>query len=145
MPGSFLPKEPASQCLRTSLGKINLLSFGNESRRGISVKGWSNLDSVSWTADGRALLASVRMLKGTTLLRTDLQGQALVLSKPEGGRATYTVRSPDGRHVALSGCTLNSNILDDGNFYAIRPHSAGKVVLPGALWLFKQPGGLSKC
>jgi serine/threonine protein kinase/dipeptidyl aminopeptidase/acylaminoacyl peptidase len=102
--------------LTISLGKINLLSFGNESPREILVKGWSNLDSVSWTADGKALLASVRMLKGTTLLRVDLQGQVLVLWKPEGGRATYAVPSPDGRHVALLGWTLDSNIWMMENF-----------------------------
>jgi len=47
------------------------------------VKGWSNLDSVSWTADGKHVFASVRMLKDTTLLRVDFQGRALVLWKPE--------------------------------------------------------------
>jgi hypothetical protein len=56
------------------------------------------------------------MLKGTTLLRVDLQGQVLVLWKPEGGRATYAVPSPDGRHVALLGWTLDSNIWMMENF-----------------------------
>jgi hypothetical protein len=80
------------------------------------VKGWSNLDSVSWTADGKALFVSVRMPKGTTLLRVNLQGQALVLWKPERDRATYAAPSPDGRHVALLGWTLNSNIWMMENF-----------------------------
>jgi serine/threonine protein kinase/Tol biopolymer transport system component len=113
---SLSPDGTRIALLTVSLGKIDLFSFGNASPREISVKGWSNLDSVSWTADGKALFTSVRMLKGTTLLRVNLQGQALVLWKPEGDRATYAVPSPDGRHVALLGWTLNSNIWMMENF-----------------------------
>jgi hypothetical protein len=99
-----------------SLGKIDLFSFGSESPREISVKGWSNLDSVSWTADGKHVFASVRMLKGTILLRVDFQGQALVLfgsrRRPRILRGSIIGRSPCG----ASRLDVKQQHLDDGEF-----------------------------
>jgi Tol biopolymer transport system component len=98
-PWALSPDGTCIAVLTRSLGQIDLLYLDGRPRRQITVKGWSNLDSVNWTADGEGLLTSARMQKGTALLDVDLRGQAHLLWNPEGGRGTYAVPSPDGRHL----------------------------------------------
>jgi hypothetical protein len=115
-PWALSPDGTCIAVLTRSLGQIDLLYLDGRPRRQITVKGWSNLDSVNWTADGEGLLTSARMQKGTALLHVDLRGQAHLLWNPEGGRGTYAVPSPDGRHLAILGWTVNSNIWMMENF-----------------------------
>jgi len=102
--------------LKNSEGKISILSVGREARRQIQVKGWNSLDAVAWTANGAGLLVSSRIEHASVLLYSDLQGNAQILWKHEGGMATFGIPSPDGRHLAMLGQTLNSNIWMMENF-----------------------------
>ena len=80
------------------------------------VKGWNSLDSLAWTADGKALFVSNQTEDASVLLHVNLQGNSQVLWKQEGGVGTLGIPSPDGRYLAIMGWTLNSNIWMMENF-----------------------------
>jgi len=96
---------------------VLLLSLGGRAPQEIRVKGWNHLDALVWMADGKGLFVSSRMQRGSVLLQVDLQGNSHILWKREGGMGTFGIPSPDGRHLAMMGWTLNSNIWMMENFY----------------------------
>jgi hypothetical protein len=49
-------------------------------------------------------------LTGATLLFIDLKGQVSAIWEQRGGLWTWDVPSPDGRHLAILGFTLDSNV-----------------------------------
>jgi serine/threonine protein kinase/dipeptidyl aminopeptidase/acylaminoacyl peptidase len=103
--------------LKSSEAQVSFLSVGRGDRREIRVKGWNSLDALAWTATGNGLLVSSRMQGGSVLLHVDSQGgNPHVLWKQEGGMATFGVPSPDGRHLAMLGWTINGNIWMMENF-----------------------------
>ena len=97
-------------------GRIHIVSLSRNSTMDFAVKGWKSLDSLAWTADGKALFVSNHTPDGSVLLHVSLQGNSQVLWKQEGGVGTVAVPSPDGRHLAIMGWTLNSNIWMMENF-----------------------------
>ena len=96
--------------------KISLLGVNGGSTKEIRVPGSETLDSVSWTHNGKGLYVSGRVPGSSVLLRVDLLGSSRLLWKQDGGLGTYAIPSPDGRHLALLGWTLNSNIWEMENF-----------------------------
>ena len=97
-------------------GPVHILSLRGQPPQEIKVKGWSNLGDLEWAATGKALLISNGVQGGVVLLYVDLQGNAHVLWKQHGGTATYGRPSPDGRHLALMGWTVDSNLWMMENF-----------------------------
>jgi Tol biopolymer transport system component len=99
-------------------GPIYILSLRGQATRQIQVRGWSNLMSLSWAADGKSLfVVSGNRLQERALLHVDLQGNAHLLWKNPGASAeTTTVASPDGRHLAIFDWTVNSNLWMMENF-----------------------------
>jgi serine/threonine protein kinase len=97
-------------------GRIHIFSLSRNATMDFAVKGWKSLDSVAWTADGKTLFVSNHTEEGSVLLHVDLQGNSQVLWKQEGGVGTVAIPSPDGRHLAIMGWTLNSNIWMMENF-----------------------------
>jgi Tol biopolymer transport system component len=89
--------------------EIHVLSLRTHEVRRIIVKGWSGLEALDWTSDGKGLLTSSRV-SGSVLLRTDLQGNPRVLWEPKGDDMIFAVSSPDGHHVALPGFAQSSNV-----------------------------------
>jgi hypothetical protein len=80
------------------------------------VRGWSNLQDIEW-ADARALLVSNGVQGGAVLLHVDMQGNVRVLWQQQGGFAGFIgTLSPDGRHLAFTGHTVNNNIWMMENF-----------------------------
>ncbi len=98
-------------------GPIYVLSLRGQATRQVHVKGWSNLGWLSWAADGKNLFVFSGNRQERALLHVDLQGNAHFLWQNPGayGEAA-AVPSPDGRHLAMSGRTLNSNIWIIENF-----------------------------
>lgn len=98
-------------------GPIYVLSLRGQATRQVHVKGWSNLGWLSWAADGKSLFVYSGNRQERTLLHVDLHGNAHFLWQNPGayGEAA-AVPSPDGRHLAMSGRTLNSNIWMIENF-----------------------------
>jgi serine/threonine protein kinase len=97
---------------------IYILSLRGQATQQIQVRGWSNLMSLSWAADGKSLfVVSGNRLQERALLHVDLQGNAHLLWKNPGASAeTTAVASPDGRHLAMSDWTVNSNLWMMENF-----------------------------
>jgi Tol biopolymer transport system component len=97
--------------LKNREGRINILRLNGQSLQQITVKGWNTLTDANWAADGKSLFVSSPTNRAAVLLSVDLQGHARLLWENKGGVDTYTVPSPDGRHLALQGFT------DDGNLW----------------------------
>jgi hypothetical protein len=102
---------------RTPHGPIYILSLRGERTRQIRVKGWSNLESVTWAADGKGLFVSSGVRGARVVLHVDLQGNAYPLWKNAGATGeTWGYPSPDGRHLAMHGWTSNGNMWMMENF-----------------------------
>jgi DNA-binding winged helix-turn-helix (wHTH) protein/Tol biopolymer transport system component len=91
-------------------GPILIFSLRGQASQEIRVKGWNNLQSLSWDAQGTGLFVSNGIQRGTVLLHVDLQGKAQVLWKNHGYNSTNALQSPDGRHLAILGSTWDGNI-----------------------------------
>jgi Tol biopolymer transport system component len=102
--------------LKNRENRIQVLSLNGGPPKQIPVKGWNILTRVFWTADGKGLFVGSLNQRGSVLLSVDLQGNARVLWEQTGGGGTYGVPSPDGRHLAMMGWTVNSNMWMLENF-----------------------------
>jgi len=102
--------------------QIRVIALNSPRSEEIIVKGWDNLQSVDWTADGKALFVSGATREGSALLHVDLHGNARVLWERKGGvepwfaLAPWAVPSPDGRHLAIYDWSVNSNMWIIENF-----------------------------
>ena len=98
-------------------GPICILSLQGQATKQIHLKGWSNLLSLSWAADGKNLFVFSDNLQGRTLLQVDMQGNANFLWEAPGAYGgAVSVASPDGRHLAMWAWTQNSNMWMMENF-----------------------------
>jgi hypothetical protein len=97
-------------------GKMQILSLNGEAPQEIVVKRWKILTSMRWTADGNGLLVSSHGDRGAAMLHVDLQGNARLLWEHPGGIDIYGVPSPDGRHLAMRGWNVESNLWMMENF-----------------------------
>jgi Tol biopolymer transport system component len=114
--------------LKRSEATIYFLSLSGQASRQIVVKGWSGLQSVDWSADGSGLFVSSVREGGSALLRLNLNGNGQLLwafkgtvepgitAFVGGPLAPWAVPSPDGRHLAICGWSLNANIWLMENF-----------------------------
>jgi DNA-binding winged helix-turn-helix (wHTH) protein/Tol biopolymer transport system component len=101
--------------LKRGTSEIHVFSLRTHAEQKIIVKGWDGLAALDWTSDGKGLFAS-SLATGSVLLHTDLHGNASVLWEPKGDSMTWAVSSPDGRHVAMPGFALSSNVWSMENF-----------------------------
>jgi serine/threonine protein kinase/Tol biopolymer transport system component len=97
-------------------GPIHIRSLLGQPQRDINVKGWSNLGDLDWAANGKGLFISYGVTGGATLVYVDLQGNATALWRQHGGSAIWARPSPDGRHLAMMGTTVNANLWMMENF-----------------------------
>ncbi len=106
--------------LKRSEDRIRILSLIGAPARQVTVKGWKSLQTVDWAADGKGLFVSSATKGSSVLLYCDLQGKATVMwqqaGEQEGSLDIYAIPSPDGRHVAMFGWTVNSNMWMLENF-----------------------------
>jgi hypothetical protein len=118
--------------LKYSEGRIRVLSWSRrQASQEILVKGWNNLQSLDWAADGKGLFASSLRPGSSALLHLDLQGNSHLLWEQKGstspaGRpwdqpfagpsAPWAVPSPDGRHLAIYQWSVSSNMWMMENF-----------------------------
>jgi len=102
---------------RTSAGPIYILSLGGQVLQQIQVKGWSNLLSLIWAADGKGLFVTAGIRNGRKILHVDLQGNAHILWENTGGSGeTLAHPSPDGHYLAFDGWTTSGNMWMMENF-----------------------------
>ena len=95
---------------------IRLLPLGGGAPRDLVVKGWYGFGRVHWALDGKGLYVAGSSPRGATLLYIDLKGQASPVWEQKGGVETGGVPSPDGRHLAILGFTVDSNVWVLENF-----------------------------
>jgi WD40-like Beta Propeller Repeat len=96
---------------------IHILSLRGQPLQEIRVKGWTNFGDIEWAADSKGLFVAHSIQGENALLYVDLQGNAHVLWQQHGGTGTgFGFPSPDGRHLALLGWTLEANLWMMENF-----------------------------
>jgi serine/threonine protein kinase len=102
---------------QTPVGPIYILSLAGKAQTQFRVKGWTNLESFFWAADGNGLFVTADVHNGKDILHVDLQGNAHLLWENSGGSGETEARpSPDGRHLAFSGWTTSGNMWLMENF-----------------------------
>jgi len=97
-------------------GRVQILSLNGRAPQNITAKGWNTLSSVVWTADGKGLFVSSYSQRGADMLHLDLKGNVRFLWEHPGGIEIYGVPSPDGRHLAMRGWNVESNVWLMENF-----------------------------
>jgi eukaryotic-like serine/threonine-protein kinase len=96
---------------RTAAGPIYILSSDGHILQQVHMKGWNNLESFSWNANGTALFVTAGIRNGKEVLHVDVQGNAHILWESAGGSGETEARpSPDGRHLAFHGWTTSGNM-----------------------------------
>ncbi len=102
---------------RTLKGPIYILSLAGNVLQQVRVRGWSNLFSFHWAADGKGLFVTSGIRNGKEILHVDLQGNAHALWEDSGlGGEVEAHPSPDGRYLAFNGWATNSNMWMMENF-----------------------------
>jgi Tol biopolymer transport system component len=82
----------------------------------LTVKGWDELDSVDWSADGKAVFVSWHHESESALLRVALDGTVSVLLRSSGPQFVGPIPSPDGHSVVFAGLGTASNVWMVENF-----------------------------
>jgi serine/threonine protein kinase/Tol biopolymer transport system component len=93
--------------INTLDGHIRILPLDGGTARDIKSRG--ALDTLDWAADGKGFFSSNRSSQGAKVLHIDLEGNTQTLWTQEGPSMTCGVPSPDGKHLAIFGTTLESN------------------------------------
>jgi len=89
--------------------RIRIVTLSGEALREISVKGWTNLGSVSWAIDGNTFFAAAWASKGSSLLRISPDGEAQTLYR-SSFHVENPVASPDGRKLAFGEVFADANV-----------------------------------
>jgi Tol biopolymer transport system component len=97
-------------------GHIRILSLTGRPERDVVVKGWGGFCSVNWEADGKGFFVSSKSPRAATLLHVSPDGRAQLLWQQKSGRGAVGIPSPDGRYLAISGATADSNVWLIENF-----------------------------
>jgi Tol biopolymer transport system component len=92
--------------------RIHIIPVAGGEAHEVNVKGGNHIYGPIWAADGKGLVVGAHPTTGTMLLYVDLEGRAVVLWQQElgFGWSTQAVPSPDGRHLALQGYSVDSNV-----------------------------------
>jgi len=101
----------------TASGLIDVISLSDGSKHPVAVKGWSDLNYVTWSADGAGWYVSSENGHTSTLLYVDAQGNARVLLRQPGGYLEiWGIPSPDGKHLAWIQYNSGNNAWTMENF-----------------------------
>ena len=97
--------------------RFRLLPLTGGASRDLAVKGWFHFDDgPDWSSDGKGFYVSSRSPKGVRLLYIDLKGNVTAVWQQQGSLRTWALPSPDGRHLAILGYTVDSNVWMIENF-----------------------------
>jgi hypothetical protein len=91
---------------------IRLVRTGDGAlERDIEVPEVRFLTSLEWDSQSRGFFAGAMVLStGAILLHIDMKGKTRELWRQSGTRTVWGVPSPDGKHLAISGATRDSNV-----------------------------------
>jgi DNA-binding winged helix-turn-helix (wHTH) protein/Tol biopolymer transport system component len=91
-------------------GTIRLRSVLTGETRKLMIKGWDELGSIVWSADGKTLLAIWHHASDTSLLNIALDGRVSVLLRSSNPEVMGAIPSPDGRSLAIAGDSTTRNV-----------------------------------
>jgi len=102
----------------TEENRIRLVPLEGGTARDLFVSGWSlSWNGPDWSWDGKGFYVESDSPQGaTTLLYIDLNGDASAVWEQKGALGTWGFPSPDGRHLAILGYTVDSNVWMLENF-----------------------------
>jgi Tol biopolymer transport system component len=90
--------------------QVHLISLNGQPPRTVTLKGWNNLLSLDWSADGKGFFISSNATgQLSTLLYVDLAGNAHPLWQVKNYRPTWGIPSRDGKYVAIAAPTTECN------------------------------------
>ena len=96
-------------------GTIHLRSTSTGKSRDLVVKGWNQLKTIDWSADGKSLLVSwLNDDSDSALLKVALDGRVSVLLRSRN--SLWAVPSPDGQLLAIGENTGAKNVWEIENF-----------------------------
>jgi eukaryotic-like serine/threonine-protein kinase len=95
--------------------QIRIFSLPSKSAHDLTVHGWGGFYILNWLSDGTGMIISSKSPQGITLLYVDLKGNAHPLWEHRGSDA-YAFESRNGRYLAISASTSNSNLWMIENF-----------------------------
>ena len=102
---------------RRAEGPIYILSLRGQPTEQIQVRGWNELQSLTWATNGQGLFVAAGIRSGTVLLHVDMQGNGSRLWQNAGDYGyTIGVPSPDGRHLAIWSGSRTGNMWMLENF-----------------------------
>jgi eukaryotic-like serine/threonine-protein kinase len=90
--------------------RVHIISLTGQPPQEIAVRGWTNLISLFWAADGKGLFAASKSKADTVLLHINLRGEAHSLWEQKGNGDLGGQPSPDGRHLAIVANTRSNNV-----------------------------------
>jgi serine/threonine protein kinase/Tol biopolymer transport system component len=104
--------------LKRHSNQIRVTPVNGAPARVIAVKGYSDIQDVSWGTDSPGSLMATAMLRPgrSTLLRVDFGGNARPVWRGPQAEPTGPVMSPDGRHLAISAESYEANVWMVENF-----------------------------
>jgi len=97
-------------------GTIRLRSTLTGETRELAVKGWNELDSITWSVDGKSLLATWHHESDSALLNVTLDGKVSVLLRSRSPEILGAIQSPDGRSLVIAEASTTSNVWKIENF-----------------------------
>jgi Tol biopolymer transport system component len=97
-------------------GTIRLRSVLTGETRKLMIKGWDELGSIVWSADGKTLLAIWHHASDTSLLNIALDGRVSVLLRSSNPEVMGAIPSPDGRSLAIAANSTTRNVWQIENF-----------------------------
>jgi len=89
---------------------LTVASLKEHTTRDIPVMGRTALSSVAWSTDNHALFVATTRREGSDLLRVALDGKIDTLQEQTGKWFASLQPSPDGRSLAFSVRTTDSNV-----------------------------------
>jgi Tol biopolymer transport system component len=95
---------------------IQIHSLQGQPTQEVRVKGWKDVGSLRWAADGKGFFVGTVSAGTAFLLHVDLQGNATVFWQQPGAHWLAGVESPDGRHLAIVGANTSTNMWMMENF-----------------------------
>jgi hypothetical protein len=96
--------------------QILLVPLGGGPTRTVTPKGHSDLIDLSWANDSQSMFVSTLEPGGANLLHVELNGDTQPVWQQSQATDTWGFPSPDGRHLALTGASSESNVWLIGNF-----------------------------
>jgi DNA-binding winged helix-turn-helix (wHTH) protein/Tol biopolymer transport system component len=97
-------------------GTIRLRSTLTGETRELAVKGWNELGSITWSVDGKSLLATWHHESDSALLNVTLDGKVSVLLRSSSPEIVGAIQSPDGRSLVIAEASTTSNVWQIENF-----------------------------